>query len=577
MPYITAAQRYNIRPVSTGSESANGSLEKIRRSSTPKEMNRPCWNALVSGGTSYNNLNTRPATYQNGFRGNLASSGAGWGASPTGYGGYEQAGSQDAFYGTPSQAQFYGGTGYGRVSSGRQPPWSQPPAAHYYTVSYSPANYSAGYHAAVHTATPEKGQIVEQQSYTQGSQQYAPNFFPYQPYQQSAPYGYAATPPWLTQQWQPVKDGPPPPPPPPSNPAYPQSFDASAPSFTPRRPFKSVVERDLNKRFRVNKKYRNGHTMFNRSSYQPAVFDENVPPPPSDDSCYAPAPWRQSVDTGRATITAQKQDRKVSTPANSVRTQQTWRNMQSQLGPLAPRLDLQSAPAGPDTHLHVMERPEPTAEYLQQANQDPTTMDTGRPLLVVLDMNGTLVHRTDKRRSLNFIARPRVNEFFHYLFSNHHVMIWSSSKPRTVEYYCKELLLKDQDERLVACWARDKLRIPEHAYNKKVQVYKQLSRIWKDKKIQSANINPVDVWSQENTVLIDDSFSKAASEPYNIITLEEFEGRKEQMETDVLGQVVKYLETLRLQRDVSAYVRWKPFAFDPKKSFDWMPIINDMH
>ena len=202
-------------------------------------------------------------------------------------------------------------------------------------------------------------------------------------------------------------------------------------------------------------------------------------------------------------------------------------------------------------------------------------MQQPRPLLVVLDLNGTLLHR--KNRGSSFVGRPRVNEFLHYLFSHHSVMVWSSARPDNVQGMCEKLLLKPQKEQLIGIWARDQLRLPADAYNQKVQVYKQLSWIWKDKKIQSANPNPIEYWSQENTVLIDDSVEKAASEPYNLIQLEEFENKTEQVEVDVLGQVVKYLELLRWERDVSAYVRWKPFAFDPEKAFNWMPIVNDMH
>ena len=202
-------------------------------------------------------------------------------------------------------------------------------------------------------------------------------------------------------------------------------------------------------------------------------------------------------------------------------------------------------------------------------------MNSARPLLVVLDLNGTLIYRPNK--GSNFVARPKVNEFLHYLLNNHNVMIWSSAKPKNVERMCDKLFTTEQKDQVVAIWSRDRLRLPEGAYNQKVQVYKQLTWIWKDKKIQSANPNPVDFWSQENTVLIDDSVEKAASEPHNIIRIQEFEGRRDQMESDVLGQVVKYLETLRSEIDVSAYMRWEPFEFDPEEAFDWTAIVNDMH
>ena len=140
-----------------------------------------------------------------------------------------------------------------------------------------------------------------------------------------------------------------------------------------------------------------------------------------------------------------------------------------------------------------------------------------------------------------------------------------------------QLLDKEQRDKLIATWTREDLRLPADVANQKVQVYKQLSWVWKDQAIQDKNPDNVEPWSQENTVLIDDSMEKAASEPWSIIRLEEFEGKPEQKDVDVLGQVVKYLDILKSEQDVSAYMRWNPFEYDKKDSFDWMPIVNDMH
>lgn len=202
-------------------------------------------------------------------------------------------------------------------------------------------------------------------------------------------------------------------------------------------------------------------------------------------------------------------------------------------------------------------------------------MEKPRRLLVILDLNGTLLHRT-RIGTATFTARPRVHEFLHYLFSNHDVMVWSSAMPENVRKMCAKLITPAQDEKLVALWARDKLRLPPKSYRQKVQVYKQLAWVWHDPAVQAANPDDVDYWCQENTVLIDDSMLKAASEPFNIVQLEEFEAKHEQMQSDVLGQVVKYLEVLRLQRNVSSYMRTKPFVYDADEEFDWEAIEKDM-
>lgn len=184
-------------------------------------------------------------------------------------------------------------------------------------------------------------------------------------------------------------------------------------------------------------------------------------------------------------------------------------------------------------------------------------MDSPRPLLVVLDLNGTLLCR--KGRGSNFAARPRVNEFLEYLLSRHIVMVWSSARRVNVDNMCKKLFSREQMDQLVGVWARDKLNLTPEQYNERVQVYKQLSWIWRD-----PTINGKRPWSQADTVLIDDSAEKAASEPHNVIEIEEFENRKDQLETDVLGQVIQYLDELSHQQDVSAYMRAHPFKWVPE-------------
>lgn len=212
----------------------------------------------------------------------------------------------------------------------------------------------------------------------------------------------------------------------------------------------------------------------------------------------------------------------------------------------------------------IMQRPVPTPAYLHFATQDPQVLEISRPLLVILDLNGTLLFRKNFGGNNAFTARPHVYQFLEYLFSNHTVMVWSSSKPENVRKMCSDLFTPEQRSKLPAVWGRDTLRIPPHAYNQRVQVYKQLSWVWNDLAVQASNPVPGGVWTQANTVLIDDTIEKAAGEPYNLIELEEFEAKKEQMSTDVLGQVALYLNDLRSQRDVSAYMRLHPFVYDSR-------------
>ncbi|KAI5367419.1 putative FCP1 domain, HAD superfamily protein [Septoria linicola] len=213
--------------------------------------------------------------------------------------------------------------------------------------------------------------------------------------------------------------------------------------------------------------------------------------------------------------------------------------------------------------LHMMERPQPTTLYYHLAAQEPRVLPSPRPLLVVIDLNGTLLKRTKFSGTNKFTARPYLYEFLSYVLANHKLMIWSSARPENVATMCSNLFTPEQRKQLVAVWARDTLRLSDKAYNEKVQVYKQLSWIWNDTKIQSANPDKEQMWGQSNTVLIDDSIDKAASEPHNLLEVEEFEGQPEQIKSDsYLNEAMHYLSTLSCQVDVSAYMSRHRFKVD---------------
>lgn len=217
---------------------------------------------------------------------------------------------------------------------------------------------------------------------------------------------------------------------------------------------------------------------------------------------------------------------------------------------------------------HVMGRPSPTPFYTYLASQQPQLLTLPRPLLVVLDLNGTLLKRSKFSGANTFVPRPYVQEFLAYIFANHNVMIWSSARPENVATMCSDLLTPQQLKQLVAVWARDRLGLSKQAYNAKVQVYKQLSLIWNDTTIQAANPSKEYMWTQANTVLVDDSIDKSASEPYNLIEVEEFRNQPQQVKSDdYLKAVIEYLEVLSYQADVSAYIRSQPFRHECGSEF----------
>ncbi len=222
-----------------------------------------------------------------------------------------------------------------------------------------------------------------------------------------------------------------------------------------------------------------------------------------------------------------------------------------------------------DRTLKPLPIPKPTAQYLQQANQPPRKSATLRPLLLVIDLNGTLVDR--KRRTSSFVERPNLAPFIDYVLANHTLMIWSSAQPDTVRSVCQRLFSPAQRRQVIAEWARDTLDLTAAQYREKVQVYKRLEKIWRDDTMRDRHPDAEKggLWDQSNTVLIDDSRLKGAAQPHNLLEIPEFQNRPEQRGTDVLAQVVGYLEELRVQDDVSRFMRLRSFRLDDGWARPW--------
>ncbi|KAF3050692.1 hypothetical protein E8E11_010646 [Didymella keratinophila] len=209
----------------------------------------------------------------------------------------------------------------------------------------------------------------------------------------------------------------------------------------------------------------------------------------------------------------------------------------------------------------MLPAPAPKSGYMAQAAQKPTTVETPGRILVILDLNGTLLYRPNRNKR-TMIARPFLIPFLRYLFSNFAVMVWSSARPENVASLVKQSLEEDLRKTLVAQWGRDAFNLkPEH-YSANVQVYKNLDLVWSKAEIQKQHpeYESGGRFGQHNTVLIDDTTLKAAAQPHNLLLCSEFNATPEQMREDKLREVAGYLEVLRTQQDVSKFMREEPFA-----------------
>lgn len=207
--------------------------------------------------------------------------------------------------------------------------------------------------------------------------------------------------------------------------------------------------------------------------------------------------------------------------------------------------------------------PDPSPSYLALSSHPSTQLPASRRILIIMDLNGTLLHRPSKKHPFHFVERPHAKRFMQYCLDNFYVAIWSSARPRNVHNMVTQLLTPAQMDRCLVTWARDKFGLTLADYDSRVQCYKRLTTVWDDPVIQAAHPNAAvgGRWDQTNTVLVDDSVEKGRSEPHNILVLPEFAGVNFE-KVDVLPQVHDYLNKLCFQANISSYMRETPFQLD---------------
>ncbi|KAG0637717.1 HAD-like domain-containing protein [Tuber brumale] len=204
--------------------------------------------------------------------------------------------------------------------------------------------------------------------------------------------------------------------------------------------------------------------------------------------------------------------------------------------------------------------PAPTQDYLAKSLLKPQTLPRAPKQLLVLDLNGTLVYRR-KGNTANPKCRPELDSFLDYIFTHFSVMVWTSAQPGNAHRMVNTIFTEEQKKKLLTVWARDTLQLTPNQYREKTTVYKRLTRIWAGEfKLHFPSPDQSDPgWDQTNTILIDDSSVKAAGQPYNLIRVPEFVGDTDDGGSPVLPDCIKYLNELRFQDNVSAYIRQSPF------------------
>ncbi|KAI0911155.1 HAD-like domain-containing protein [Ustulina deusta] len=204
--------------------------------------------------------------------------------------------------------------------------------------------------------------------------------------------------------------------------------------------------------------------------------------------------------------------------------------------------------------------PDPTPEYLALASQPPFLLPQPRSLLVIVDLNGTLLHRPG-RDPVHFVERPFARSFLSYIVNTFTVVIWSSARRENVGAMCRQLLSPKDHTKLVAIWDRNNFGLSKTDFDMRVLCYKRLTALWNDPVVAASHPDR-GKWSQLNTVLVDDTTEKARSEPFNLVQVPEFSFEAKKADV-VLPQVHEYLNQCSQQANVSAYIKGQPFQVDP--------------
>ncbi|PQE16582.1 phospho phosphatase protein [Rutstroemia sp. NJR-2017a BBW] len=204
--------------------------------------------------------------------------------------------------------------------------------------------------------------------------------------------------------------------------------------------------------------------------------------------------------------------------------------------------------------------PNPTPQYLTNSTEIPRMAANPRHLLVVIDLNGTLLYRPNRKLPTKFTPRPHAQKFLEYCVDTFTVVIWSSARQENVEPMCQTILTPRLRQKVVAIWGRESFNLSPSDYNQRVQCYKRLTTLWMNTGIAASHPDFArgGRWDQTNTVLIDDSSEKARSEPFNLVEIPEFFGDHREV-GDILPQVHDYLNFLSLHENVSATIRNQPF------------------
>ncbi|KAI8051108.1 HAD-like domain-containing protein, partial [Syncephalis plumigaleata] len=168
--------------------------------------------------------------------------------------------------------------------------------------------------------------------------------------------------------------------------------------------------------------------------------------------------------------------------------------------------------------------------------------------LLVLDLNGTLIHRTKKTKQ--FYARPHLGEFLERVLKRYAVLIWSSARPENVRLMASHCFKEYETYHyLAALWDRRAFQFTREEYAGNPVTVKNLEFIW----------NWRTCWHARNTLIVDDSPEKVERQPKNWIYLSTFTNTQEQQNDSELLRLATYLEEIANVKDIRSALDVNPF------------------
>ncbi|KAJ2692368.1 hypothetical protein H4R19_006166, partial [Coemansia spiralis] len=184
--------------------------------------------------------------------------------------------------------------------------------------------------------------------------------------------------------------------------------------------------------------------------------------------------------------------------------------------------------------------------------------------LIVLDLNGTVLHRAAKSKGgRKGYKRPHLDAFLRFALDNFAVMVWSSAQPPTIEEMLRKLLHPYSAE-FVRVWDRRFCEL-DGGYFRKSASIKDLQRICDGFTLDQSPFRDVygpsgghlgacaekkGHWTIDNIILVDDSETKAARNKDNHIHVTTFTNPV----SYTLADKPQDDDLLRLQHYLEAYV-----------------------